>query len=177
MPGYPLPVGSNGPFSPHWNAVLQAIAAAQRATAELTAGATQGNLLDRWGNTVEVGGTNLSQIVIVGAAYRQPGVQVSTLLSGAGRAKQVNLATGTITLTAGSTSATLVSTTSGTFGGAGTNPIIGAVAVKDPTSGVTTPAIKPGTTYTISSGTVTLSQPAAESGTALYCAAVNFVLL
>lgn len=174
MPRIPQPVGQAGGLPAWWVAVIQAIKLTQQQVANLTAGATQGNLLDGNGNTVEIAGTNLSQTVTIGAAYQQPGVQVGTNLTGAGRAKQTSLATGTVNVTKGSTSATLASTTSGTFT---SGQVIGAANVSDPSSGVATPAITPGTTFTISGSAITLSQPAAETGTGLYAASCNFTRL
>lgn len=172
MPATPAPV-IDPRWGPHWSAVLQAMQAMQQQINQLTAGSTQGNLLDGAGNTVEVAGTNLSQVVTIGAVSgagsdASPGVMVGTGLTGAGRAFQQGLVTGLINLTAGSTAATL--TTSPTNWLAGM--VIGAADVTDPTSGTATPAIVPGTTITVASGTaLTLSQAAAETGTGLYCAA------
>lgn len=172
MPEPPKPAGQNGPFSPHWNAVIGAIQGNTQQVAALTANRTQGSVIDQYGNLVEVSGTNVSQIATIGAAFQQAGVLVTTGASGAGRVNQRSLATGTLTVTKGSTAATLVSTVTGTF----TNGmVIGAATVNDPSSGVATSAIVPGTTFTISGSTVTLSQNAAESGTALYCAACFFL--
>ena len=178
MPGTPAPVGHRGPLDAWWAAILGGLESQASRIAALESGSTQGNLVDGSGNTIEVAGTNLAQTVVIGAnLYASPataGVQVGTGLTGSGRAKQANLATGTLTTTKGSTAATLVSTASGTF----TNgQVIGAANVSDPSTGIATPAIVPGTTFTISGAAVTLSQAAAESGTALYCAACNFTRL
>ena len=171
----PAPVGNNGPINPFWNAIFQKMQHMGMSVGSLVANRGQGNVVDQYGNTTEVAGTNLSQIVTIGAAFQRAGVQVGTgIASGtSGRAYQANLATGTITVTKGSTAATLVSTTHGTFT---SGQVIGAADVNDPSSGIATPAITPGTTFTISGTSVTLSQNAAESGTALYCAACNFTL-
>ena len=178
MPGTPSPVGNRGPLGAWWAAILGGLESQSQRIGALEAGATQGNIVDGSGNTLEIAGTNLAQTVVIGAnLYATPataGVQVGTGLTGAGRAKQANLATGTVTTTKGSTTATLVSTASGTF----TNgQVIGAANVSDPSSGIATPAIVPGTTFTISGATITLSQAAAESGTAIYAAACNFTRL
>jgi hypothetical protein len=175
MPGTPLPVA--GPLGPWWTATLTAIQTLQQQAKALKASQATANITDAYGNTIELSGTNLSQIVTIGASFGQAGVQVGTnlpLSAGipqSGRAKQTNLATGTITTTAGSTAATLISTASGTFT---SGQVIGAANVSDPSSGIATPAITPGTTFTISGAAVTLSQNAAESGTAIFCAAANF---
>lgn len=150
---------------------MGALTSLQQQVNQLTAGSTQGNLLDGAGNTIEVAGTNLSQTVTIGAAAGpsgNAGVMVGTGLTGAGRAFQQGLVTGRINLTAGSLSATLTTSPTGWLGGM----VIGAADVTDPSSGTATPAIVPGTTISLASGTaITLSQPAAESGTGLYCAA------
>jgi len=179
MPGTPGPVGvgpSNVPA--FWNAVLTAIAALQQQVNQLTSGAQYQNVVDQYGSTQYVIGS-LNQVVVIGAAFGQAGVQVGTALPAAGKpnvgiAKQTNLATTTVTLTKGSTAATVAS-------GAGiTNGmVIGAANVSDPSSGVATPAITPGTTVQSGGGTasLTLSQAAAESGTGIYCAACLFTVV
>lgn len=172
MPGTPSPVGvgPNG-LPPFWNAVLAAIQQEQQATNGLQAGSYQTNLVDANGNTQVVIG-QLNQTVTIGAAFQQPGVQVGTALPVAGQpnvgiAWQQGLITTTITLTKGSASAT-VGTNS-----VGNGMVIGAATVADPTTGVQTPAITPGTIVQSGGGTtsITLSQVAAESGSGLYCAA------
>ena len=175
MPYPPAPVGNNGPINPFWNAIFQKMQHMGMSVGALQQGRGQGNVVDQFGNATEVGGTNLDQIVVIGAVFLQGGVQVGTGIANgtSGRAYQANLATGTITLTKGSTSATLDSTIGGTFT---SGQVIGAADVSDPSSGIPTPAITPGTTFTISSSSITLSRVAAESGTGLYCAACNFIL-
>ena len=171
MPGTPEPVGSAGGLNPWWNSILSAMRASTRTDAAIIAGRQQTNTVDQYGNTLIVVG-QLNQQVTIGAAFQKPGVQVTTgITSGQGQAVQQNLALGTITTTKGSTAATLNSTASGTFSN---GMLIGAANVSDPSSGVATPAIVPGTTFTISGSAVTLSQPAAESGTGLYCAACTW---
>ena len=170
MPSYPAPVGRNGGLPPIWNAVFQTMQALNSRVAGAIQGAVQGNIVDQYGNAVEIAGSNLAQTVTIGASFGQAGVLVGTGVTGAGRAVQQNLATTTITLTKGSVSATVAS-------GAGlSHPmVIGAADVSDPTSGLATPAITPGTTIGSITGTaVTLSAPAAESGTGLFCAACVF---
>lgn len=177
MPGVPAPVGI-GPsgMPPFLNAMLQATQGTQAAVNGLAGGAPAGWVVDQNGNVEELSGANLNQIVTIGAAHLQAGVLVSTgIASGtAGRAVQSGPATTTITLTKGSTSATV-----GTVTGAvlAQGQVIGAALVNDPTTGTPTSAITPGTTIAALSGsTVTLSQGAAESGTGLYCAAARFIL-
>lgn len=174
MPGTPKPI-VDPRFGAFQTTMIQAAQRQQVQAAALAAGATQGNLVDPYGNTVEVSGTNLNQTVTIGAAHAQPGVLVGTGIANGitGRAIQSGLATGTITVTQGSTSATLNSTTAGVFGG---NTVIGAANVTDPGSGLATSAIIPGTTYTISGTSITLSQAAAESGSGIYCAACAFMV-
>ena len=181
MPGSPQPVGQNGSLGPWWNAVISALTSLQQQVASLKGGATQGpNIVDMFGNTVEVSGTNVDQTVTIGASHGQAGVQVMTAIGTpaapiAGRAIAQNAAadvtkppwvTTTITLTKGSTTGTVASAT-----GLANGMVIGAANVSDPSTGIATPAIVPGTTFTISGTTVTLSQAAAESGSGLFCAA------
>lgn len=175
MPGTPPPL-VNPSMGPHWTAVLAAIQSLQQQVQALTAGATQFTIPDAYGNTTIVVGTNLAQNVTIGASHGQPGVQAGTGIAAgtAGLAFQQGLATGTITTTQGSTAATLNSTISGTFT---SGQVIGAADVSDPSSGVATPAIVPGTAFTISGATVTLSQPAAESAAGIFCAAAFFQTL
>lgn len=173
MPGYPLPTGRNAGLPIFWNSILQALQQHSQQIAALYAGSTQGNLIDGYGNTIEVAGTNISQVVTIGASFGQAGVLVGTTLTGAGRATQRGLVTTTITTFAGSMAATVASGSGLSMGMA-----IGAADVSDPSSGVATPAIVPGTTISSITGTsVTLSQNAAESGTGLFCAACKWELL
>jgi hypothetical protein len=174
MPGTPKPV-VDPRFGPAWTPVLQNAQANKQQAAALNSGAAQGNLLDQYGNTIQVSGSDLNQIVTIGATFGQSGVQVSTgLPSGtAGLAVQSGPTTTTITLTQGSIAATV-----GAVAGAlAVGQVIGAANVSDPSSGTATPAITPGTTIAAVSGSsVTLSQGAAESGTSLFCAASRFIL-
>lgn len=171
MPGTPAPVGERGVLGPWWNAIMSAIQTLQGQVAALQAGAQQTNVVDQYGNVIVIVG-QLNQIVTIGAAFQQPGVQVGTALPAggqpnAGLAAQVGLIITTATLTKGSTSAA-VGTSSLSNG-----MVIGAADVSDPSTGLATPAITPGTTISAGGGTtsLTLSQAAAESGTTLYCAA------
>lgn len=180
MPKTPTPVGRRGPFGAHWNAILSALQGLQQQVNGLVAGAQQTNVVDQYGNTTVVIG-QLNQTVTIGANFQQAGVQVGTALAApgaftpaspnAGIAVQQGLKLTTITLTKGSTSATVAS-------GAGlvNGMSIGAANVSDPSSGIATPAITPGTTISAGGGTtsLTLSQNAAESGAALYCAACSW---
>lgn len=173
MPGTPQPVG-RGPSNlpPFWNAVMQAITQQQQATNALAAGAQQTILVDQWGNAQVILG-QLNQTVTIGASYQQAGVIVTTALPTTGHpivgvAWQQNLITTTVTLTKGSTAATV-----------GTNTIANGMVIGAATvvvAGVKTATITPGTTVTAGGGTtsLTLSEPAAESGSGLYCAACNF---
>lgn len=173
MPGTPEPTG-RGPngLPPFVWALVQAVRNQGMSISQLVAGATAGVIPDQYGNAVEVAGTNLNQVVTIGASHGQAGVQVATgIASGtAGRVKQSSLHTTTVTLTKGSTSATLA------VSGAANGQVIGAANVTDPSSGVATPAITPGTTVSSGGGTtsIVLSQAAAESGTGLFCAACTF---
>lgn len=127
------------------------------------------NQVDQYGNTITLYG-NLNVTILVGGTATQTGVYVGTGLAATpgqpttpGIAVVKNLATTTITTTAGSPTATLASAS-----GFSTNMMIGAAQV----AGVS--AIVPGTYIkNLVSTTVTLSINAAESGTSLYCAAVN----
>lgn len=175
MPGSPKPV-IDPRFGPAWTPPIQALQAQKQQALGLNAGATQGNIPDQWGNITQLSGSNLNQTVTIGASHGVAGVQVGTgIPSGtSGLAVQSGPAITTITLTKGSTAATV-----GTVIGAALSPgqVIGAADVSDPSSGTPTPAITPGTTIDAISGTsVTLSEPAAESGVGLYCAAAKFLL-
>lgn len=175
MAGVPKPV-VDPRFGPAWTPIIQGQQSQKQQAAALNSGATQGNLLDQWGNTIQVSGSNLNQIVTIGASHGISGVQVGTgIQSGtAGLAVQSGPAITTITLTAGSTAATVGTVTGASLA---VGQVIGAANVSDPSSGTPTPALTPGTTIaTLSGSSVTLSQPAAESGTALYCAASRFIL-
>jgi hypothetical protein len=180
MPGTNQPVGHNGPIPAWWNAVLQTMQQMQADIKALQSGQQNTLITDSNGNATVIIG-QLSQTVTIGAISGQAGVQVMTNLgdpsSGqqtAGLAFAQDVATGTITTTEGSFTATLDSTTTGTF----TNGmVIGAADVSDPSSGTATPAIVPGTTFTISGSAITLNKAASESGTGIYCAACFWRLL
>jgi hypothetical protein len=174
MPGTPLPVGRNGQTPPWWNAVIQSLQALQVQMNNLTSGQQQTVTTDAYGNGILVMG-QLAQTLTIGAAQGQAGVQVQTGLPASGQpnaglAVQQGLVTTRVTLTRGNAAATVASGT-----GLAVGMVIGAANITDPTSGTATPAITPGTTISAISGTsVTLSQPAAESGTSIYCAACWF---
>lgn len=175
MPGVNPPVGQGpGGIPVIWNTVMQGIARSAARLAALESARYAGApLIDAYGNTLEISGTNLAGVVFIGASHGQPGVQVGTGLTGTARAKQTGLVTTTITLTKGSFAATVASGT-----GLSAGMVIGAANVSDPSSGTATPAITPGTTIQAITGTsVTLSQKAAETGTGLFCAACNFTKL
>lgn len=170
MPSTPNPI-INPQFGPAWTPILQAAQAVKRSAANLAAANQQGSVFDQWFNCVQVGGSNLDQVVTIGAAFQQGGVEIWTGIANgtAGTAVQANLAIGTLTVTAGSTAATLTHTTSGTFSGGG-RPI-GAIDSNG------NDVLAPGTTYTITGTAVTLSQAALESGTSLYCASATFSIV
>jgi hypothetical protein len=156
-------------MGPVWTPVTQALHNHKQAVKGLAGQAQQGNLYDQFTNCVEVAGSNLAQQVVIGASFGVGGVTVATGLANgtAGRASAQNVCTGTITLNKGSYNATLDGSPSGTFAA---GMVIGAVDADG--NGV----ISPGTTITAASGSaVTLSEYPLETGTALYCAACNFV--
>lgn len=171
MPATPSPVGSKGPLNPWWNAIISTLQQLQTDVTALQGGAQQTVTVDQYGNAIIVSG-QLNQVVTIGASFGQAGVLVGTNLPAAnnpnaGLVAQTGLVTTTITTTKGSASATVGSGT-----GLQSGMVIGAADVTDPTSGVATSAITPGTTISSISGTsVTLSENAAESGSGLYCAA------
>lgn len=171
MPSTPAPL--SGPLGPFWTPMIQSAQAQKINARNLAAAGQQQSFFDRYYNCVTVAGSNLNQVVTIGASHGQGGVQVWTGIADgtAGSAVQTGLAIGTLTVTKGSTAATLVSTTSGTFAGGG-NPI-GAIDA----NGNDVLSTMPGTTYTISGTAVTLSQPALASGTALYCAQCAFSIV
>jgi hypothetical protein len=192
MPSTPNPIV--GPMGVVWTAVQQSLHNQKQAVKGLAAQAQQGAVYDQYGNIVSLTGSNLQQAVSIGATWIETAVSpsvpggltaavfVSTgsnsgsigIQNGtAGTIVPQGLATGTITLTKGSTAATIVITLSGTFA---TDQMIGAYVLNTVT-GVTTQAITPGTYIDALSGTsITLSEPALETGTALYCAAAIFAL-
>lgn len=159
--------------------------AAKQNARNLAAAAQQDMTQDSLLNMTALRATNLNQAVPLGSvintaantpvsgysAGQVPAVWVGTGLTGSGICKVSAIATGLITLTAGSTAATLVSAITGTFSGGGQT--IGANTY-NATTGVTSQALyAPATTYTISGTAITLSQPAILSGTSLYCVAVS----
>jgi hypothetical protein len=154
-----------------WTPVAQALQANKQKVANVAAAGQQTNFYDQWFNCVQVGGSNLNQVVTIAAAFQQGGVEIWTGIANgtAGSAVQTNLAIGTLTVTKGSTAATLTHTTSGSFSGGG-RPI-GAVDASFNN------VLTPGTTYTITGTAVTLSQAALASGTSLYCASAVFSIV
>lgn len=175
MAGTPQPVGKNGPLPAFWNATFQAINQNTQQNVAQMSGRNQGIVVDQYGNALEIYGSNLDQVVTLGAAFTIPGVLIWTGFGpgSAGRAVINVFVTGTITLTKGSTAAT-ASTSS-----FGNGLPIGAADVTDPTTGFATPAITPGTTVASGGGTTSLvlSQAAAESGTGLLCIQASWSLL
>ena len=177
MPSTPQPI--SGPLGPIWTAIFQAAQGQKQKAASLAAQAQQGNVYDQWFNCVQVGGSNLNQVVTIAAAFKQGGVEVWTGIANGtpGTAVQTALAianpipggTHGLTVTQGSLTATLVGTTSGVFSGGGN--VIGAIDANGNN------VLTPGTTYTISGTAVTLSKPALESGTALYAAQCAFSIV
>lgn len=178
----------------HLTPIAQALAFTQQKVSQQNAGANQGMVVDSNGNCTEVYGANLNQVVTIGSTATtggptgKPGVLITTGIAQgvAGRAVVYSgssgaprtIPTGKIDLTAGSTAATLESPVyTGTFL---SGLLIGAANVTDPSSGLATPAITPGTTISSISGTgpwsIVLSAPAVESGH-VYCAAATFQLI
>jgi hypothetical protein len=168
MPSSPQPIVGN--LGPVWTPMLQAAMNQKQKAANLAAGKQQGGVWDQYQNCVELSGSNLDQIVTIGAGpLTGGGVQVSTGLANgtAGRCTRQNQVVASVHLTAGSTTAT-ISSPSGTFAA---GMVIGAATA----SGAE--AITPGTTISsVSGSTVTLSQAAIASGSGLLCAAANFVM-
>lgn len=182
MPGTPKPT-VDPRYGSHWTPVIQALHFGQSQQNQANAARPQGSILDQYGNTVELWGSNLSQNVTIGASFGNPGVQVGTgIASGtAGRAYQQALATGKITTTAtphgGSPPYTATFTQpAGSIGTFATGMTIGAADVTDPLSGTPAPVLTPGTTILgISGSTVTLSLPLPETASDVFCAACFFV--
>jgi hypothetical protein len=157
MPGTPRPV-VDPRFGPAWTPIVQNAQATKQQAAALA-----------------------DQIIIIGASFMQPGVQVQATLSfcNAGMLGQLagepfTYSSGLLSVTQGATSAT-ASTNNGFGGGVEGGMVIGAANVSDPSTGIATPAITPGTTVTGVTGsgpwTIGLSEPAAETGTDIYWAA------
>ena len=124
------------------------------------------NGVDQYGNTLYLNTNNLNQTVLIGASAGQTGVYVGTALTGPGIAWRENTKATTVTTSSGSTSATVASAS-----GLSNGMICGAARV----NGVS--AIVPGTTFTISGTTLTLSIAAAQSGSGLYFVAANWYSL
>ena len=191
MPGTPRPI-INPAQGRVGTPIVNALQTHEQKLGNLAAAQQQGNTFDRWMNTMTLSGSNLNQVVTIGAQHGVGGVEVQTNLGterapAAGIAKQENLLTATIaytgpngtpvvtaglSVTEGSTAATLDSSLAFAWAGA-SNYVIGASDIK-----TFSEAITPGTyIYAISGTSITLSQPAAADGTDLYCAACEFVLL
>lgn len=168
LPSTPPPIVGN--LGPVWTPVFQSLQIGKQKAGHLAAAKQQGAVFDQWFNTVELSGSNLDQVVTIGAAFLQGGVEVATGVANgtAGRIVQANLAIGTLTVTKNSTAATLVGTASGTFA---SGQQIGAITAAD------VDVLTPGTTFTRSGSSITLSLIALASGTALYCAACNWTLV
>lgn len=186
MPGTPRPVID--PRFGTWTPIIDSIKNQQQKASGLASGSQNENVTDEYGNTTGILG-QLNQIITIGATFGQAGVQIATFLGWRGQVASGDSRShptagiagvgiqgwGTMTLTAGSTTATNVAIDSP--GGTLSVPpayIIGAADVSDPSSGVATPAIPYYTTIQGITGpisglyTFTLSNPAAESGTGLY---------
>lgn len=168
MPATPNPMV--GPLGPVWTPILQAAQAQKQKSANLAAASQQGGVWDQYQNCVELWGSNLQQVVTIGAgSLTGGGVQVGTGLANgtAGRCTRQNQVVASVALTAGSTSAT-ISSPSGAFVA---GMVIGSVTAKG------ADAITPGTTISsVSGSTLALSQAAVVSGSGLLCAAANFVM-
>lgn len=123
------------------------------------------NQVDQFGNTLVVIG-NLNQTLLIGAAAAQTGVYVGTALTGPGIAWRENTKATTITTTAGSTSATVASGS-----GLSNGMVLGSAQLGGSS------VVVPGTTFTISGTSVTLSIAAAQNSSGIYCVACNWYSL
>ena len=177
MAGTQPTLTNDGPIPAAFTSIAQAL----RSNASLAgASAVQQNsiALDAFGNASLIIG-NLNQVVTIGAGWitGSPvvGVEVGTGLTGFGLAYPSAFAHTTITTTAGSTAATVASS-SGFVNGMQ----IGATLYEVPPSlSASQPAnyIQPGTTMTFSGTAVTLSQNALLSGSGLYACVCTFTEL
>lgn len=158
MTGVQKPLGADGQLPAMWSAVFQQI----NGIANVAAGAATNQAkftLDAYQNCTYIQGA-LNQIVTVGSGgsyvgptfVGQPGVLVGTNLMGYGAAIPSGWVHTTVTTTAGLVVANVASAT-----GLVNGYVCGAATV----NGVS--AIVPGTTYTVSGLTITLSQPAAAT--------------
>jgi hypothetical protein len=169
MPGTRKTQGNDGPIPGPLSALAQAISR----TADSTSSAslqTANVVLDQYQNVCLILG-NLAQVVTIGAGWISSspvqGVEVGTGLTSFGLAYPSGFAYSLITTTKNSTTATLTGGTTGFTNGY----VIGATVYQTPSgTQATAPPnyIAPGTTYTISGSTVTLSVAALLSGTGLY---------
>ena len=180
MPGtQPSVLGNNGVVPRGWAGISNALQSAS-GLASATATQTGQFILDGYQNTPVVIGP-LNQVVTIGAGWISgspvAGVEVFTNIAGFGIGYISNFANGTITTTEGSTAATLTSTISGTFAN---GMVIGATTYEvPPVSDNAAPPnyITPGTTFTISGTSITLSMDAALSGVGLYVCAATYTKL
>ena len=177
MAGTQPTLTNNGPIPAVFTSIGQSLQA-NAALAQASAVQQNSVVLDQFSNACLIIG-NLNQVVTIGAGWiaGSPvvGVEVGTGLTGFGLAYPSAFAQTTITLTAGSTAATVASS-SGFVNGMQ----IGATLYEVPPSlSATQPPnyIQPGTTMTFSGTSVTLSQNALLSGSGLYCAVVAWTAL
>ena len=177
MAGTQPTLTNNGPIPAAFTAIAQAIQG-NAALAGATAVQQNATVLDAYANTCLIVG-NLNQVVTIGAGWISGspvvGVEVGTGLTGFGLAYPSAFAHTTITTTAGSTAATVASS-SGFVNGMQ----IGATLHEVPPSlSASQPAnyIAPGTTMTFSGTAVTLSQNALLSGSGLYACVVTWTEL
>lgn len=183
MPGTPRPI-IHPLLGVVWGSVFQALQNGNVALNNLASQAQQDMTQDSLGNMTSLRQTNLNMAVPLGSVENTanntpvsgfskgqvPAAWVGTGLTGSGICVPTAVATGLITLTEGSTSATLDSPISGTFTSGQT---IGAYTY-DAATGVTQQAIfAPVTTFTISGTAITLSHVAALGGSGLYCVAAT----
>jgi hypothetical protein len=151
-----------------WNAFQQQINGASTVAAGAASNTVRFSL-DQYGNVNAIYGA-LDQVVEIGAAFQQYGVQVGTNLSGFGVATPTDFAHTTISTTAGLTSATVASGSGFVNGNViGAIQVVGSFQEPDTTT-IVNNVITPGTTYTISGTSVTLSAPALITGSGFYVA-------
>ena len=162
--------GNDGPIPGPFAALAQAISD-NASAASATALQTTVVQLDQYQNCCLIIG-NLNQIVTIGAGWitSSPvqGVEVGPGLTNFGLSYPSGFAHSLVTTTKGSTTATL---TGGTTGFTNGYQIGATIYETPPTSDSTAPPnyIAPGTTYTISGSTLTLSVAALLTGSGLYC--------
>lgn len=194
----PSPVLNDPRFGYGLTAIVQQLQSAAAQAAMLKTSALSGVISDRYGNAIEVWGSNLSTTVTIGATFNTSantpvngiakgpiaGVEVvpyppatQSVAPTAGRAYPQGVTFGMLKTTAGDTVVTMVSTSAGQWA---VGQTIGASAVIDPDSDwpdvMPPPTITPGTTVvSVSGSTITLSRVAAASGT-FYGAACTWLL-